>query len=300
MSSSSTPQALERLPARRRVLRALPAGKRPPGSPPAGGRVRARSATVLGNGMLGVYLSVLVLLPVAALLASAASKGTSGFWQSVSSPEAVAALKLTLIVSAIVVSINALTGTLIAWVLVRDEFPGKGIVNAVIDLPFALPTVVAGVVLLALYGKGGPAGIDITFTRAAVGLALLFVTLPFVVRSVQPVLIELDRSMEEAAGSLGAGSWTVFRRIVLPNLTPAILSGAALSFARALGEFGSIVLISGNLPFKTEVASVYIFNQVENENASGAAAVSVVLLACALVVLAAMTWLSRRRSRHVL
>ncbi len=159
-----------------------------------------------------------------------------------SSPEAIAALKLTLIVSAIVVVLNALFGTLIAWVLVRDEFRGKRVVNALIDLPFALPTIVAGVVLLALYGKGGPAGIDITFTRAAVGLALLFVTLPFVVRSVQPVLIELDRSMEEAASSLGAGSWTVFRRIVLPNLTPAILSGAALSFARALGEFGSVVL----------------------------------------------------------
>jgi sulfate transport system permease protein len=259
-----------------------------------------RATTALGGGMLGVYLSVLVLLPIAALLASAASKGTSGFWQSVSSPEAVAALKLTVIVSAIVVVINALTGTLIAWVLVRDEFPGKGVVNALIDLPFALPTIVAGVVLLALYGKGGPAGIDITFTRAAVGLALLFVTLPFVVRSVQPVLIELDRSMEEAASSLGAGNWTVFHRVVLPNLAPAILSGAALSFARALGEFGSIVLISGNLPFKTEVASVYIFNQVENENASGAAAVSVVLLVCALAVLATMTWLSRRSSRHVL
>ncbi len=168
-----------------------------------------------------------------------------------SGPEAVAALKLTLIVSAIVVAINALFGTLIAWVLVRDEFPGKGIVNALIDLPFALPTVVAGVVLLALYGKGGPAGIDITFTRAAVGLALLFVTLPFVVRSVQPVLLELDGSMEEAAKLARApAGWTVFRRIVLPNLTPAILSGAALSFARALGEFGSVVLISGNLPFQ--------------------------------------------------
>ena len=247
-----------------------------------------------------MYLSVLVLLPVSALLASAASGGTSAFWRAVSSPEALAALKLTLVVSAIVVAVNALVGTLIAWVLVRDEFPGKGVVNALIDLPFALPTVVAGVVLLALYGKGGPTGIDITFTRAAVGLALLFVTLPFVVRSVQPVLIELDRSMEEAAGTLGAGDWTVFRRIVLPSLTPAILSGAALSFARALGEFGSVVLISGNLPFKTEVGSVYIFNQVENDNVAAAASVSVVLLACALVVLAGMTWISRRRSRHVL
>jgi sulfate transport system permease protein len=281
MSPGPVSQALERHSPRRRGL-------------PAGGR----SATALGNGLLAGYLSVLVLLPVSALLASAASGGSAAFWQSVSGPEAVAALKLTLVASAIVVVVNALFGTLIAWVLVRDEFPGKRVVNALIDLPFALPTVVAGVVLLALYGKGGPAGIDITFTRAAVGLALLFVTLPFVVRSVQPVLIELDRSMEEAAGSLGAGSWTVFRRIVLPNLTPAILSGAALSFARALGEFGSVVLISGNLPFKTEVGSVYIFNQVENDNVAAAASVSVVLLSCALVVLGAMTWLSRRGSAH--
>ncbi len=179
------------------------------------------------------------------------------------------------------------------------RFPGKRLVNALIDLPFALPTVVAGVVLLALYGKNGPFGIDITFTRAAVAMALLFVTLPFVVRSVQPVLLELDRSMEEAASSLGAGELAVARRIVLPNLAPAIISGVALSFARAMGEFGSIVLISGNLPFKTEVGSVYIFSQVQNENLRAAAAVSVVLLLCALVVLGALTLLSQRRSRHV-
>ena len=177
--------------------------------------------------------------------------------------------------------------------LVRDEFPGKRMVNAMIDLPFALPTIVAGVVLLALYGKGSPVGIDITFTRAAVGLALLFVTLPFVVRSVQPVLLELDRSMEEAAASLGAGPATVLRRIVLPTLAPAIISGVALSFARAVGEFGSLVLITGNLPFKTEVGSVYIFSQIQNENLPAAAAVSVVLLLCALLVLAALTLFSR-------
>ena len=264
-----------------------------------GARLGARVGSALGKGGLGVYLSVLVLLPVAALVSGAAKGGPAAFWSEVTSPEAVAALKLTLIASAIVVAINAVTGTLIAWVLVRDEFSGKRIVNALIDLPFALPTVVAGVVLLALYGKGGPTGIDVTFTRAAVGLALLFVTLPFVVRSVQPVLLELDRASEEAASSLGAGGFTVFRRIVLPALTPAILSGMALSFARAVGEFGSVVLISGNLPFKTEVASVFIFNQVENENAAAAAAVSVVLLLCALLVLSAMTALSRRRSRHV-
>ncbi len=249
--------------------------------------------------MLGIYLSVLVLLPIAALLARAADGGPSAFWSEISNPEALAAIKLTLIVSALVTLINACFGTLVAWVLVRDEFPGKRIVSALIDLPFALPTVVAGVVLLALYGKGGPVGIDITFTRASIGLALLFVTLPFVVRSVQPVLLELDRSMEEAAASLGGGSFTVFRRIVLPTLAPAIISGVALSFARAVGEFGSVVLISGNLPFKTEVGAVYVFNQIENDSLPTAAAVSTVLLFAALVVLGALTLLSRRRSRHV-
>jgi sulfate transport system permease protein len=254
---------------------------------------------VLGKGLLGIYLSVLVLLPVAALLAKSSTGGTSSFWRAISSPEAVAAIKLTLIATAIIVVINAVFGTLIAWVLVRDEFPGKSIVNAVIDLPFALPTIVAGVVLLALYGKGSPIGINVAFTRVAVGLALLFVTLPFVVRSVQPVLLELDYSMEEAASSLGAGSGTVLRRIVLPSLAPAIISGVALSFARAVGEFGSLVLITGNLPFKTEVGSVYIFGQIENDNLPAAAAVSVLLLAAALVVLGILSFVSGRLSRHV-
>ena len=249
--------------------------------------------------MLGIYMSLLVLLPVAALVAKSSTGGTDAFWRAITNPEAVAAIKLTLIATAIVVLVNAVFGTLIAWVLVRDEFPGKQIVNAMIDLPFALPTIVAGVVLLALYGKGSPIGVNVAFTRISVGLALLFVTLPFVVRSVQPVLLELDVDMEEAAASLGARSWTVLRRIVLPTLAPAIISGIALSFARALGEFGSLVLITGNLPFKTEAGSVYIFGQVENDNLPGAAAVSVLLLAAALVVLAALSFVSRRMSRHV-
>ena len=149
-----------------------------------------------------------------------------------------------------------MTGTLIAWVLVRDEFPGKSVVNSLIDLPFALPTIVAGLTLLALYGPDSPVGINVAYTRVAVVLALLFVTLPFVVRAVQPVLLELDREMEQAAESLGASRSTVFRRIVLPNLLPAILAGVGLAFARAIGEFGSVVLISGNIPFETEVAVV--------------------------------------------
>ena len=182
-------------------------------------------------------------------------------------------------------AINAVTGTLIAWVLVRDEFRGKGIVNSLIDLPFALPTIVAGLTLLALYGPRGPVGIDVAYTKIAVILALLFVTLPFVVRTVQPVLIELDREMEEAAASLGASNFTIFRRIILPNLLPAILAGVALAFARSIGEFGSLVLITGNLPFETEVASVFIFGQIESDRVIGAAAVSVVLLVISLVVL---------------
>jgi sulfate transport system permease protein len=194
--------------------------------------------------------------------------------------------------------VNAVAGTAIAWVLVRDRFPGRGLVDAVIDLPFALPTIVAGLTLLALYGPGRPFGIDVAFTRIGILFALLFVTLPFVVRAVQPVLLELDTEMEEAAASLGARSFAIFRRIVFPNLLPAILSGVALAFARAIGEFGAVVLISGNIPFKTEVSSVYIFQQVESDNAAGAAAVSVLLLAISLAVLLGIGGFRRWRTRH--
>jgi sulfate/thiosulfate transport system permease protein len=206
----------------------------------------------------------------------------------------VAAIRLTVIASLIVAAIDGVMGTLIAWVLVRDEFPGKRIVNALIDLPFALPTIVAGLVLLALYGPSGPVGINVAYTRVAVGLALLFITLPFVVRAVQPVLMSLEREVEEAAEALGARPWTVFRRVVLPALRPAILAGVALSFGRAVGEFGSIVLISGNLPYKTEVGSVLVYAQIESGNTTGAAAVSVLLLAISFVVLLGISFLARR------
>jgi sulfate/thiosulfate transport system permease protein len=209
----------------------------------------------------------------------------SDFFNVVTQARVVAALELTLGISIAVAALNAVTGTLIAWVLVRDRFPGKSIVNALVDLPFALPTIVAGLTLLALYGKGSPVGVDVAYTRWAILLALLFVTVPFVVRSVQPVLIELDPEMEEAAASLGASGWQSFRRIVLPNLWPAIVSGAALAFARAVGEFGSVVLISGNIPRKTEVASVLAFGLIESDAPDSAAAVSVVLLAISLLVL---------------
>jgi sulfate transport system permease protein len=244
------------------------------------------------------YLSVIVLLPLAAVASRSFSGGLGAFWEAVSGRQAVAALELTVIVSLIVVAINAVAGTLIAWVLVRDRFPGKGFVNALIDLPFALPTIVAGLTLLALYGSQKPHVVNVAYTRVGVGLALLFVTLPFVVRAVQPVLLSLDREMEDAARSLGANQRQVFSRVVLPNIAPAVLSGVALAFARAIGEFGSVVIISGNLPFKTEVASVFIFSRYDSDDVSGAAAMSVVLLLVSLVLLAAIGRVSRWRRKH--
>jgi len=202
------------------------------------------------------------------------------------------------VASLLVAVINVVFGTLIAWVLVRDDFPGKRVVDGLIDLPFALPTIVAGLVLLALYGPQTPIGIDLAYTRTAVLVALLFVTLPFVVRTVQPVLMELDRDMEEAAASLGAGNVTIFRRVVLPNLVPAILAGTALSFARAIAEFGSTVLISGNIPFKTQVSAVQIFGQIESDNRTGAAAVATVLLIVALAVIVALDLIKRWSARR--
>ena len=253
----------------------------------------------LTRGLVVGYLSLIVLIPLAAVVSKSFEDGLASFWDDVTAPQAIAALKLTLIASAIVVAINAVAGTIIAWVLVRDEFPGKRIVNSLIDLPFALPTIVAGITLLALYGDNGVLGLSgVAFTRIGVVMALLFVTLPFVIRAVQPVLIELDTDMEEAAASLGAAPLTTFRRIILPNLTPAILSGVALAFARSIGEFGSLVLISGNIPFKTEVASVFIFSQIQSDREITAAAVSVVLLAIALVVLIGIGIASRRTLRH--
>jgi sulfate/thiosulfate transport system permease protein len=243
-------------------------------------------------------LSAIVLIPLAAVVVRSTDGGFGGFWRAVSDEQALAALQLSLLASLAVVALNAVTGTMIAWVLVRDAFRGKQAVNALIDLPFALPTIVAGLTLLALYGPRSPVGINVAYSRIGVLLALLFVTLPFVVRAVQPVLAELDRDMEEAAQSLGASNLTVFRLIVLPNLLPAILAGVGLGFARAIGEFGAIVLISGNLPFETEVAAVHIFGQIENDNVTGAAALSVVLLTLSLLMLLAIGFLGRWGTKH--
>jgi sulfate transport system permease protein len=261
------------------------------------GTAAGRAGGALTRGIAVGYLSLIVLVPLAALVWASRAHGIGTFWDEVTTAQAASALKLTVACALIVAGLNAVTGTAIAWVLVRDSFPAKGIVNAVIDLPFALPTIVASVVLLELYGPSSPFGVDVAFQRTGVVLALLFVTLPFVVRAVQPVLLELDRDMEEAAESLGATRISIFKRIVFPNLLPAILSGVALAFARAVGEFGSVVLIGGTSG-KTQVASVYIFGQIESDNTTGAAAVSVVLLVISLAVLLAIGAFRHWRTRH--
>ena len=239
----------------------------------------------LSMGTAVLWLSVIVLLPLIALTTEAFSGGLSGFWEAVTSDGGGRAA-VTVTVSLIVAVLNAVTGTLIAWVLVRDDFPGKRIVDAVIDLPFALPTIVASLVLLSIYGPDSPIGITLNATQPALVIALAFVTLPFVVRAVQPVLIELDKDVEEAAASLGASNTTIFRRIILPALWPAALSGTGLAFARAIGEYGSVVLIGGNIPGDTQVASQYIQEQIESDVPSAAAAVSIALLAITFVLLA--------------
>jgi sulfate/thiosulfate transport system permease protein len=267
-------------------------------TPPKVGFRAPFGGEVLTRGIVLTWLSLIVLIPLGAVVLRSTDDGLSAFWNAISDPEAVAAIKLTVIASLIIVAINAVMGTLIAWVMVRDDFRGKRLVNSVIDLPFALPTIVAGLTLLALYGQDSPFGVNVTYTRIAVGLALLFVTLPFVIRAVQPVLHEIDEEMEEAAASLGASNTRIFRSIILPNLTPAIVAGCALAFARAIGEFGSLVLITGNIPFDTQVASVYIFGRIESDNTTAAAAVSVLLLVIAVLVLFALNLFVRWRSRH--
>ena len=260
--------------------------------------MRSRGTTLALRAVALGYLALLLLVPVAIVFWRTFEDGIGPVMDAVTTPAAISAFWLTITVALIAVPLNTVLGVITALALVRGRFRGKAVLEVLIDLPFALPTIVAGLTLLALYGPNSPVGVNVAYTKAAVYLALLFVTLPFVVRAVQPVLLELDREMEEAATSLGASPRTTFRRIVLPNLVPAILSGAALSFARAVGEFGSIVLISGNKPFDTQVSSVYIFSQVESDNIAGAAAVSVVLLGLSLLVLLAIRLLERRGTRH--
>jgi sulfate/thiosulfate transport system permease protein len=255
-------------------------------------KARRSAAPGLAVGVTTLYLSVIVLLPLAALAWRAHG------WDAITNHQAVSSLKLTVLASLAVALVNAFAGTAIAWTLVRDRFHGQGIVNALVDLPFALPTIVAGLTLLALYGPKSPTGVNVAFTRWAILLALLFVTLPFVVRTVQPVLLELDVEMEDAAASLGASRFATFTRVILPNILPAVLSGVALAFARAIGEFGAVVLISGNLPFKTEVVSVYVFGRIESGDPGGAAAASVVILGISFGVLIAIGGVRRWATRH--
>jgi sulfate/thiosulfate transport system permease protein len=270
-----------------------------PGTPGRGVAASLRLTRALGPALATTYLSLLVLLPLAALLSRAFQSGLPAFVQAVTQPEAVAALRLTVLSSVVVVAVNSVAGPVIAWILVRDQFPGKRLVGALVDLPFALPTVIAGLTLIGLYGPESPFHIDVAYTWGAILLALAFVTLPFAVRSVQPVLIELDREVEAAAATLGASPFTTFRRVVLPAMAPAMLIGAGLGFARALGEFGSVVLISGNIPFRTELASVHIYNLVESDDLQGAAAISVVLLLISLFVLLALGAVRGRLTAHL-
>lgn len=260
--------------------------ERTPDGAPAGRRLSRRaSGSTLQVGVAVLWLSLIVLLPLAAIVLTSAEGGWSAFWSAVSSPSALASFKVTLVISTVVTVVNVAFGLLIAWVLVRDDFPLKRLVDAIIDLPFALPTIVASLVLLSLYGPGSPVGIHIQHTAWGVALALAFVTLPFVVRAVQPVLLELDHEVEEAAASLGANNATIFLKVILPALAPALLSGAGLAFSRAIGEFGSIVLIGGAIPGETEVSSQWIRTLIENDDRVGAAAISIVLLLISFVVL---------------
>src|SRR5438067_3844553 len=261
-------------------------------------RRRALGAPALSSGLALGYLSLIVLVPLAAVAAKAASGGWHHFGQVAWNRGARAALELTFELAGGVVAIKAVTGTALAWTLVRDEFPGKPLVNTLVALPFALPTIVAGLTLLALYGPSGGVGVNVAYTRWGVLMALLFVTLPFVVRTVQPVLIELDRDMEDAAASLGAGRVTIFRRIVFPHLLPALLSGVALAFARAIGEFGAVILIAGNIPFKTEVASLYVFEHINSDDPTGASALAVLMLMISFALLLAIGAMRRWATRH--
>ncbi len=251
----------------------------------------------LGRGYVVLWLSIIVLLPLAALLDESLSQGVGHFWSAVTTDAAKSSLELILVCSVIVVAINAVFGTIVAWLLVRDRFPGKAIINSIIDLPFALPTIVASLILIELWGNNSPVGIDFALTRLAIVVALCFVTLPFVVRAVQPLLIEMDREMEEAAASLGASGFTIFRRIIFPNLLPGLAAGVSLAFARALGEYGSVLLFAGGKK-DTTVASILIGQQIEQGKESSAAAISIVLLVMAMVCLLVITLIQRWGTRH--
>jgi sulfate/thiosulfate transport system permease protein len=261
----------------------------------------ARPAGLLLRSASLAYLGAMVALPLLAMALQAVEPGAAAFWRELSNPFAWHALKLTFATALAMVLVNAVTGTATAWVLVRYPFPGKSIMNALIDLPFAVPTIVTGLMLVVLYGPSstlgaimGQHGLRVIYEAPGIVLALMFVTYPFVIRSVQPVLLEMDRAEEEAAATLGAGAFTTFRRVTFPTLRPAILTGSALAFSRALGEFGSVILVAGNRPLSTQTAPMYIYGEVESGNRHGALVVSAVLLACSLGILIVLNVLQRR------
>ena len=252
-----------------------------------------------------VYIGLLIILPIVAITTEAFKGGISNLWEQITLPQAIYSLKLTFLVAGFMVVINIITGTATAWVLVRYRFPLRNVINALVDIPFAIPTVVTGIMLVVLYGPNsavggflGKNGIEIIYNKPGIILALLFVTFPFVVRSVQPVLMEMDKDMEEAARTLGASPFCTFKRVVLPILLPSILTGAALSFSRALGEFGSLVIVAGNIPFKTQVSSVYIYGEIESANVQGALGTGVILLASSLLILILLNMIQRWSTRY--
>lgn len=277
-------------------------------------RIFLKQRTVLpGFGLtLGytiLYLSLIVLIPLAALLAKSATMTWSSFWAAISNDRVLASYKLTFGASFGAACVNVVFGFIVAWSLVRYRFPGKKVVDALVDLPFALPTAVSGIALTAIYAQNGwigrwlePLGIKVAFTPLGVMIALTFIGLPFVVRTVQPALQDLEAESEEAAASLGAGRWSTFRRVILPAVLPAVLTGFALSFARALGEYGSVVFISGNMPMRTEITSLLIITKLEQYDYAGATAIAVVMLVASFAILLAINlvqwWAgSRHRSR---
>ena len=267
--------------------------------PPEGPRASRNSGfTSLRVGVTALWLSVIVLLPLAAIAWQAAGGGWQAFWLAVTSHAAVESLQVTLGISVVVTVLDVLFGLATAWVLVRDNFIGKGLIDAVIDLPFALPTIVTSLVMLALYGKNSPVHIHLQHTPPGVGMALAFVTLPLVVRAVQPVLLEIDRDVEEAAASLGASGLKVFTTIVLPSLAPSLLTGAGLAFSRCVAEFGSVVTIGGAVPGKTEVSSQWIRSLIENDDRTGAAAMSIVLLSISFTVLVLLRIVGGRAAKR--
>lgn len=253
-----------------------------------------------------LYLAFMILLPLAAVLATGMELGPIALVSALASPVAASAIRLTLILAAVTTAVNTVMGTLTAWVLARYEFPGRGLLNGLVDLPFAIPTLVTGLMLVVLYGPQGIAGtwlesmgIQVIFAKPGIVLALLLVTYPFVVRSVQPGLMELERDQEEAAWTLGASRLTTFRRVVLPAILPAVVTGSLLTFARAVGEFGSVVIVAGNIPGRTLTAPVHVYGLIESDQQQAAAAVSILLLGISFSLILVVDWLQRRKEARI-